>query len=124
MNRQDRILAIVLAAEHLADLPAVDQSGELLHSAGQLGADVLSLSRPFDEDGKIVGLSPEGIDQLDFLFEPAAALENSLRFGLIAPEIGSRGLNFYLSELLGRMCGVKDSSADRQRVLRGPDISG
>ena len=90
------VLAIVLAAEHLLDLAAFDQSGKLLDRRRQLRADVFPLARPVDEHAKIVRLGFESRDQLDLFLDPAAALKDFLRLDLVAPEIGRGGAGFYL----------------------------
>ena len=124
MNRDDGVPAIVLAAEHLLDLAALDKAGELLDAVGELRDDVFPLARPVDEHAQVVRLGRERGDQLDFFLDTPAALEDLLRLDLVAPEIGRRGARFYLGELVSRACGLKDNSGDRRRASRGPDTGG
>jgi hypothetical protein len=106
----------VLAAEHLLDFTAFDQAGELFDARGQLRADVLPLFRPVEQHTQIVCFRLEGRNQLDFFFDPAAALENLLRLDLVVPEVGRGGAGFYLCEFVSWAGGLKDSSAGRRRV--------
>jgi hypothetical protein len=124
MDRHDRVLAIVLAAEHLLDLAALDQAGEFLDTRRELAGDVLSLRRPVDEHTQVVALGLERGNQLDFFFDAAAALKDFLRLDLVVPEIGRGGAGFYLCELVSGAGRLKDSSGGRRRVSRGPDSGG
>src|SRR5687767_6036030 len=124
MNRNDGVLAIVLAAEHLLDLAAFDHARQLIDAHGQLRRDILTLARPIHEHTKIVCFSLEGRDQLDLFLDSTSALEGFLRLDLVVPEIGRRRAGFYLCELVTRASGLKDNSGDRRRASRGPDICG
>jgi hypothetical protein len=79
----------VLAAEHLLDLAGLDETTELLDAGTELRCDILPLTRPVDEDAKIVCFGFEGGDQLDLLLDSTPALEDFLRLDLVVPEIGS-----------------------------------
>ena len=91
MNRDDGVLAIVLAAEHLLDLAGLHFLVERVERLRELGVDRLARLRPFDEHGEIVALLLERHDQIAILLEPAAALQDLLGFGLVFPEIGRGG---------------------------------
>ena len=54
MDRDDGVLAIVLAAEHLLGLAGVDLAAELVERAAEIVGDRLPRFRPLDEDGEIV----------------------------------------------------------------------
>src|SRR5712691_11870629 len=110
MNGDDGVLAIVLAAEHLLDLTGVHQTGEFLDAAGELRRHVLTLGGPLDEHTKVLGAFRKSGHELDFFFDPSAALEDFLRLGLVVPEIGSRRAGFYPGELFSRAGGFKDNS--------------
>ena len=124
MNRDDGVLAIVLAAEHLLDLAAFDEAGELLDARRQLRSDIFALAGPVDEHAEVVCFGSERGDQLDFFLDAPAALKDLLRLDLVVPEIGRRCAGFYLGELVARACGFKDNSGDRRRASRGPDTGG
>jgi len=116
VDRDDRVLAIVLAAEHLFDFAVLDQARELLDARRQLTTHVLTLAGPVDEHTQVVRLRFQGGNQLDFFLNPPAALENFLRLDLVIPEIGRGCAGFYLRELVTRASSFKDSSADRRSV--------
>jgi len=114
----------VLAAEHLLDLAAFDQAGELLDARRQLAGDVFSLACPVEEHAEIVRLGLERRDELDFFFDAAAALQDFLRLDLVVPETGRGRAGFYLCELVTRASGFKDNSGGRRRASQGPDTGG
>ena len=91
MDGDDRVLAIVLAAEHLLDLAGLHFLLERIERLAELGVDRLAGLGPFDEHGEIVALLLERRHQIAVLLEPPAALQHLLRFGLIFPEIGRGG---------------------------------
>jgi hypothetical protein len=91
MNGQDRVLAIVLAAEHLLDLAGLHLLLERIERLTELGIDRFAGFRPFGEHGEIVALLLERRHQVVVLLEAPAALQYLLRFGLIVPEIGRGG---------------------------------
>ena len=124
MNRHDRVLSIVLAAEHLLDLARVDFLREILEPARHVVADGLPLLRPFEEDAEVVGAPFQRIAELTILFETAAALQQLLGGRLVLPEVRVRNALFDSGEFVRGTGGVKDSSADRTRVWRGPDTGG
>ena len=115
---------IVLAAEHLLDLAAFDEAGELLDARRQLRGHVFTLAGPVDEHTQVVCFRCERGDQLDFFLDAPPALKDFLRLDLVVPEIGRRCAGFYLCELVTRASGLKDNSGDRRRASRGPDTCG
>jgi hypothetical protein len=114
----------VLAAQHLPDLAAFDQAGELVDARRQLACDVFALAGPVEEHTKVVRPGLEGGDQLDLLFDAAPALQDFLRLDLIVPEARRRSAGLYLCELITRASGFKDNSGDRRRASQGPDTGG
>jgi hypothetical protein len=78
----------VLAAEHLLDLAGLHFLIERLERLAEILVDRFAGLGPLDEDGEVVALSLEREDQIAIQLEPAAALQDFLRFGLIFPEIG------------------------------------
>ncbi len=120
MNREDGVLAIVLAAEHLLDLAGVDLHLEAVERLREFGVDGLARLRPLDEDGEIVALLAERQHEIAVLLQTAAALQDLLRFSLVFPEIWGGGAGFETVQLFVWAGGLKDSSADQQRACRGP----
>ena len=116
MDRDDGVLAIVLAAEHLLDLAGLHFLVERVERLRELGVDGFAGLGPLDEHGEIVALLSQRLDQIAILLEPAAALQHLLRFGLILPEIGRGGARLEAGQFFVRAGGLKDSSADRRRA--------
>jgi hypothetical protein len=81
----------VLAAEHLLDLAGLHFLLERVKCLAEFGVDGFTGLRPFDEHGEIVAFLLERRDQIVFLLEAPAALQDLLRFSLIFPEIGRGG---------------------------------
>jgi len=106
----------VLAAEHLAGFGALDLLLEVVERSREIGGDVLPRSGPFEEDTDVVSAALERFEKVAILLEPAAALHDLLRFGLIAPEIRSRGARLYFAELFVETGTLKDASAARANV--------
>jgi hypothetical protein len=124
VNRDDGVLAIVLAAEHLLDLAAFDEAGKLLDARGELRGDIFALARPVDEHTKVVCLGSERRDQLDLFLDSTAALKDFLRLDLVGPEIGRGCAGFYLCEFITRASGFKDNSGGRQPASQVQSASG
>jgi hypothetical protein len=88
MDGHDGILPIVLTPEHLFDLASLDLSVQGVERLTEFQIDPLARFRPLEEHGEVIGLPAQRIDQLTVLLEPPSALEHTLRFGLILPEVG------------------------------------
>jgi hypothetical protein len=116
MDRDDGVLAIVLAAQHLLDLAGLHFLVEHVECTRDFVVDGLARLGPFDEHCQVVALCPERAHEIELLLEPAAALQDLLRFSLVFPEIGRGGARFEAVQLVFRAGGFKDNSADRQRV--------
>src|SRR4029453_6990140 len=121
MNGHNRVLAIVLAAEHLLRLAGVDRAGEIVEALGEIVGNWLSGFRPLNEDGKVVGPSSQGLAEVAVFPQRAPPLKEFLRGPLILPEIRIRYPLFYCGELFCGAGGVKDSSAGRMHGGPGPD---
>jgi hypothetical protein len=121
VNRDNRVLAIVLAAEHLLRLARLDGGRELVEGSPQVVGDRLPHARPFDQDVQVLEPAAQRVAQVTLLLEPAAALQNFLRTGLVLPEVGGGDALFYACEFFRGAGCVKDSSADRPRGARDPD---
>ena len=107
VNRDDGVLAIVFAAEHLLDFAAFDETGELVDALRQLRSDIFALTGPIDEHAEVVCFGSERGDQLDFFLDAAAPLEGLLRLDLVVPEIGRGCAGFYLGKLVARACALQ-----------------
>jgi hypothetical protein len=121
MNGHDGVLAIVLSPEHLLGFARVDHVRQFVEPAREFVQDRFAPLGPFDQDGEILRPRPQRLAEGPILFEPAAPLQQLLSRRLVLPEIGFGDAVFYGCEFGCRMCGVKDSSADRMRGARGPD---
>ena len=102
MDRHDRVLAIVLAAEHLLGLAGVDDARQLVEAAREILGDRLPGFGPFDEHGEIVGATSQRFAEIAVLLEPAPPLEQLLRGGLILPEVRIGDALFYRCEFFVR----------------------
>ena len=71
---------------------------------------------PLDEHREVVALLLERHDEIAVLLEPAAALQDFLRFGLVFPEIGRGGARLEAGQFFVGAGAFKDSSADRQHA--------
>jgi hypothetical protein len=111
----------VLAAEHLLGLSGVDLSRQIVERPPEIIGHRLSRLRPLGEDREVVEAGPQRCGEIAILFEPPAALQQLLRGGLVFPEIGGAGALFDFLQFFGGLCGVKDSSAGRQRGAPDPD---
>jgi hypothetical protein len=54
VNRDDRVLAVVFAAEHLLDLASLDLFQELVETAIEIVEHRLPCLRPLGKDGQVV----------------------------------------------------------------------
>jgi hypothetical protein len=106
----------VLAAEHLLDLAGLHFLIERFERLPELGVDRLTRVRPFDQHREVVALLPERQHEIAILLDPAAPLQDLLRFGLVLPEIRSGGTRLEARQFLVRPSGLKDGSADRWRA--------
>jgi hypothetical protein len=116
MDRDDRVLAIVLAAEHLLDFASLHFLIQSVERLRELDVDRLPRFRPLDEDAEIVAALAQRHDEVAVLLEPSAALQGLLGFGLVFPEIGRGGARLEAVQLVVRAGDFKDSSADPQPV--------
>jgi hypothetical protein len=115
MDGDDRILAIVLAAEHLLDLARLHFLIERVQTLGEVVFHGFAGIEPLGEDGEVVVLRAKREGQVAVLLHAPAALQDLLRLRLVLPEIGRGRLGFYAGEFFVGFGGFKDSYADRQR---------
>src|SRR5205814_505131 len=120
MDRQDGVLAVVLAAQHLLDLPGLHLLVEGIERLTELGVDRLAGVGPLDQHGEIVALSLERQHEIAILLQPAPALLDLLRFGLVFPEIGGGRARFETRQLFNRLRDFKDSSGGRWLASQDP----
>jgi hypothetical protein len=106
----------VLAAEHLLDFAGLDFLIQRLEGLAEFGVDRLAGLGPLHEHSQVVAALSQRHDQIAILLEPAAALQNLLRFGLVFPEIGRGGARLEACQFLVGAARLKDSSADQRRV--------
>ena len=99
------------AAQHKVTVTSETGSAErtVTAEAGATTSVVFSLP-------KVVAPLAERQPQFAVLFQPAAALQDFLRFGLVFPEIRGGGERFETRQLFVGAGRFKDSSADPQRV--------
>ena len=121
VDAHDRVLEIVLAAEHLLRLAGIDLGREFVEPAAEVFEHRFPGLHPLHEHGEILHPSPQGIGQVAVLLQPPAALQQLLRACLILPEVRIRDALLYRREFLCGAGRVKDSSADRRRGAPGPD---
>jgi hypothetical protein len=116
MDGDDRVLAIVLAAEHLFDLAGLHLLVERVERLAEVLVDRLTGFGPLDEDRQILALPLERQHQIAVLLEAAAPLQYFLRFGLVFPEVRRGGARLEAGQFFFRACGFKDNSAGRWRA--------
>jgi hypothetical protein len=114
VNRYDRILPIELPREHRPNLGGLNVALERGEALLEIGRHVFALPGPVDEHDEIVCLSPQRRGERLVVLEPAPALLNSLRGGLILPEVWRGGLRVELAQLAIEPGLVKAPSADRR----------
>src|SRR4051794_24155846 len=124
MNRDDRVLPIVLPAEHLLGFAGVDFLSELVEAVCQIVGNRLPRLRPLDEHSEVVRATAERVGQPLILLEAAAALHDFLRGPLVLPEVRVSDTLFYFREFFAGTRGVKDSSAGRTHAWRDPGTGG
>jgi hypothetical protein len=120
MDGDDRVLAIVLATQHLLGLAGVNLTRQIVQRAPEVLGDRLTGLGPFDENRQVLDTSPQPVAEVAIFFEAAAALKKLLRGGLVFPEIRLGYACFDFGEFVGGFGGVKDSSAGPWRVAPDP----
>jgi len=116
VDRDDRVLAIVFAAEHLLDFTGLHFLIQSVERLRELRVDRLPRARPLDEHAEVVAALSQRHNQIAILLEPSTALQDFLGFGLVFPEIGRGGARLEAVQLVVRAGDFKDSSADPQPV--------
>jgi hypothetical protein len=123
MDRDNRVAAIVLAAQHLAGLGLLDVRLKVVQTFGEIVVNRLTGLGPLDEDAEVVGATLQGLTGGQLFVEAATALQQLLRLGGILPEIGVGDATLDLVELRTMARFVKDNSADRLPASRDPDTA-
>ena len=118
MDRDDRVLGVVLAAEHLLDLAGLDLALQVVEPAREVAADVFAGVEPLAQHAQVVGAPPQRLQERDVFIEAPASLQHLLRLGLVVPEVGRAGLRLETREFLLGACSVKDTSAFAARRFR------
>ena len=123
MDRHDRVLAIVLAAEHLLGLAGVDVAATARRGrAAEVVERPARLPRAHSTStARSSTRRRSDSREIAVLLEPAPALQQLLRGRLILPEVRIGDALLYGCEFLCGAGGVKDSSADRRRGAPDPD---
>jgi hypothetical protein len=116
MNGHDRVLAIVLASEHLLGFTGLDLLIERVEPLFELGVHVLTGLDPLGEHAQILALLAQRKNEVAVLLDASPALQDLLCFGLVSPEIGRGSFGLDSGELVFGLGGLKDSYADPQRV--------
>jgi hypothetical protein len=124
VDGHDGIGAIVLPAEDALGLGRIDLEIEPIEPGVEVRADVLTGPHPLDEDVQVFFLFLERLDQIDLVLQPPPALQDALGFRLILPEVGLANSCLELVGLIARASCLKDTSATRRIVLRGPRVDG
>jgi hypothetical protein len=124
VNADDRVGAVVLAAEHLLDLGRLDLAFESIKRALQIVGDVLTLASPVEEHTEVVDFAPERVSKLAFVAQAPPALQRFLRLGLVLPKIRRGDARLEPGQLDGGAGNVKDSSEDRWLARAGPGSVG
>ncbi len=100
MDCHDRVLAIVLSAEHLLGLAGVHFLRKIVEALGKIFEDRLAGLRPLDQDTQVLGATPERLAQVLVVFEAPSPLQQLLGGRLVLPEIRSRNTLFYSGEFV------------------------
>jgi hypothetical protein len=86
----------VLTAEHLLGFDGVNLRFERIEHPQQIGGDILTTARPFEQDAEVVDLLAEAVALLKIHGEAALPLQRLLRVGLVVPETGGGDTAFEL----------------------------
>jgi hypothetical protein len=103
MDGDDRIAAIVRPTEHLFDFARLHLLVEGFEGLRELAVDRLAGFGPFDENGQVVAPLLERGDEVEILFDTAAALQEFLRFRLIVPEVWRGGARLDAGQFFARV---------------------
>jgi len=123
MDGDDRVAAIVLAAEHLLDLGRLHLALQLVEPAREVGFDRLALLQPLGQHGQVLAALLQGIAQSDVFFQAPAPLQQLLGFGLVRPEVRFTDARFDAADLVVESCNLKDNSACPRTSSSDPDTA-
>ena len=110
---------VVLAAQHLLELRALDEGLELRQGALEVGRHVLPRLLPLEQHARVVLLPLELREELQVGLDPLPALEDLLGGLLVAPEVLRRHPLVVTSELGPELVLLKDSRGCPRPSLRG-----
>ena len=109
MNRHDGIRRVVLAGEKHADFGVLSLLLELLDLAREFGQHILAFIRQFGKRLQVADIPRQLGIQLDIPLQPAARLQDRLRFFLIVPEFRLGCFFFQLENLCALVFRIKDT---------------
>jgi hypothetical protein len=78
----------MFAAEHFLGFRGVDLIFERIEGFGQIGGNLFTALRPFEQYADVVDFLGEAVAELDVFGQAPLALERFLRLGLVVPEVG------------------------------------
>jgi hypothetical protein len=87
MNGDDRVFAIVLAAEHFFDFAGLDLTRKFVECATEIVGDLFPCLRPFHQYVQVVETAFQRVAEIAIFLEPAATLQQFLCARLIFPEV-------------------------------------
>ncbi len=109
MNRHDGIRAVVLAREQHSYFRVLGFLLQLLHLRGKVRYNVFTLLGEFGKSFEILNVPLQARVQFDVLFQPAALLQDCLRFFLVIPELRVCYFLFELENLCTLVFRIKDN---------------
>jgi hypothetical protein len=110
MNGHERVLAIVLAPQHLLDLARLHFLVECVERPRDVGFNGFAGGGPLEQHRQVVGLASQRHHEVAVLLETSSTLQNFLRFSLVFPEIGRGGARLEAGQFFVRASTFKDNS--------------
>jgi hypothetical protein len=113
MDREDRVVGVVVAGQHEVELALVERVREIVHRSAQILGDRLTFPGQLGARLRVLEPALQGGLRSDLLRQAGAALEKRLGLGRILPQVGMRGLLLEVPELPGAGFQIKDDLEDR-----------